>query len=75
VNLAAVEELAQAAERKRFLDSQNADLQEAIATLEDAISRIDRESRDLLQDTFDRVNAISRSCSRSCSAAARPGWS
>jgi chromosome segregation protein len=57
VNLAAVEELAQATERKRFLDSQNADLQEAIATLEGAISRIDRESRDLLQDTFDRVNA------------------
>jgi chromosome segregation protein len=56
VNLAAVEELAQATERKRFLDSQNADLQEAIATLEGAIGRIDRESRDLLQDTFDRVN-------------------
>src|SRR5437763_829730 len=56
VNLAAVEELAQATERKRFLDSQNADLQEAIATLEGAIARIDRESRDLLQDTFDRVN-------------------
>jgi chromosome segregation protein len=56
VNLAAVEELAQAAERKRFLDSQNADLNEAIATLEDAIRRIDKETRDLLQDTFDRVN-------------------
>jgi chromosome segregation protein len=56
VNLAAVEELAQATERKRFLDSQYADLQEAIATLEGAIARIDRESRDLLQDTFDRVN-------------------
>jgi chromosome segregation protein len=56
VNLAAVEELAQATERKQFLDSQNADLQEAIATLEGAIARIDRESRDLLQDTFDRVN-------------------
>jgi len=56
VNLAAVEELAQATERKRYLDSQNNDLQEAIATLEDAIGRIDRETRDLLQDTFDRVN-------------------
>ncbi|MGF6272735.1 chromosome segregation protein [Massilia sp. UYP11] len=56
VNLAAVDELAQATERKRFLDSQNADLNEAIATLEDAIGRIDRETRDLLQDTFDRVN-------------------
>ena len=56
VNLAAVDELAQATERKRFLDSQNADLNEAINTLEDAIGRIDRETRDLLQDTFDRVN-------------------
>jgi chromosome segregation protein len=56
VNLAAVEELAQASERKRFLDAQNADLTEAINTLQDAISRIDKETRDLLQDTFDRVN-------------------
>lgn len=56
VNLAAVDELAQATERKRYLDSQNNDLQEAINTLEDAIGRIDRETRELLQDTFDRVN-------------------
>lgn len=56
VNLAAVDELAQATERKRFLDAQNADLNEAIATLEDAIHRIDRETRDLLADTFERVN-------------------
>ena len=56
VNLAAVEELAQATERKRYLDAQNNDLQEAINTLEDAIHRIDRETRELLQDTFDRVN-------------------
>ncbi|MCA1248265.1 chromosome segregation protein SMC [Massilia sp. MS-15] len=56
VNLAAVDELAQAAERKGYLDAQNNDLQEAIATLEDAIHRIDRETRDLLQDTFDQVN-------------------
>ena len=56
VNLAAVDELAQATERKRYLDSQNNDLQEAINTLEDAIHRIDRETRELLQDTFDRVN-------------------
>ena len=56
VNLAALDELATAAERKNFLDSQNRDLTEAIATLEDAITRIDKETRDLLQDTFDRVN-------------------
>jgi chromosome segregation protein len=56
VNLAALEELAQATERKNFLDAQNRDLQEAITTLEDAIQKIDKETRDLLQDTFDRVN-------------------
>jgi chromosome segregation protein len=56
VNLAALDELATASERKNFLDSQNADLTEAINTLEDAIAKIDKETRDLLQDTFDRVN-------------------
>ncbi|HEY0488975.1 MAG TPA: chromosome segregation protein SMC [Telluria sp.] len=56
VNLAALDELAQASERKNFLDSQNADLTEAINTLEDAIHKIDKETRDLLQDTFDKVN-------------------
>jgi chromosome segregation protein len=56
VNLAALDELAQASERKNFLDAQNADLTEAITTLEDAISRIYKETRDLLQDTFDKVN-------------------
>ncbi len=56
VNLAALDELAQASERKQFLDAQNADLVEAITTLEDAIHKIDMETRDLLKDTFDKVN-------------------
>ena len=56
VNLAALDELAQASERKNFLDAQNNDLTEAINTLEDAIHKIDKETRDLLQDTFDKVN-------------------
>jgi chromosome segregation protein len=56
VNLAALDELAQASERKQFLDAQNADLVEAITTLEDAIQKIDIETRDLLQGTFDKVN-------------------
>ena len=56
VNLAALDELAQASERKQFLDAQTADLNEAISTLQDAIHKIDRETRDLLQDTFDKVN-------------------
>ncbi len=56
VNLAALAELDQAKVRKEFLDAQSADLTEAINTLESAIKRIDRETRDLLQNTFDIVN-------------------
>ncbi|MBK7017263.1 MAG: chromosome segregation protein SMC [Sulfuritalea sp.] len=56
VNLAALEELATAAERKGFLDAQSTDLAEAIGTLEDAIRRIDRETREQLQETYDTVN-------------------
>ncbi len=56
VNLAALDELTAARERKTFLDAQNADLQEAIGTLEDAIHKIDLETRDLLGNTFNQVN-------------------
>ena len=56
VNLAALDELGQARERQGFLAAQSKDLNEAIATLEDAIRRIDRESRELLQQTYDTVN-------------------
>ena len=56
VNLAALEELGTARERKTFLDSQSADLNEAITTLEDAIRKIDVETRQLLGDTFETVN-------------------
>ena len=56
VNLAALEELQTAAERKAYLDAQAADLNEAMATLEDAIRRIDKESRELLMDTYNQVN-------------------
>ncbi|MDX9994398.1 MAG: chromosome segregation protein SMC [Rhodocyclaceae bacterium] len=57
VNLAALEELATAQERKGFLDEQSMDLSTAINTLEDAIRRIDRETREQLQETYDKVNA------------------
>jgi chromosome segregation protein len=56
VNMAALDELVQAKERKTFLDAQHADLTEAITTLQDAIQKIDIETRELLQDTFDKVN-------------------
>ncbi|MBI5918039.1 MAG: chromosome segregation protein SMC [Nitrosomonadales bacterium] len=56
VNLAALDELQSAQERKAWLDAQAADLTEAMATLESAIRRIDRESRELLMGTFNEVN-------------------
>jgi chromosome segregation protein len=56
VNLAALDELAAASERKTFLDAQSADLNDAINTLEDAIRKIDAETRDLLGTTFESVN-------------------
>ncbi|MDQ3270602.1 MAG: chromosome segregation protein SMC [Pseudomonadota bacterium] len=56
VNLAALDELASARERKQFLDAQSADLNEAMNTLEDAIKKIDTETRELLSATFETVN-------------------
>jgi chromosome segregation protein len=56
VNLAALEELSTARERKQFLDAQSADLNEAMVTLEDAIRKIDGETRELLAGTFNTVN-------------------
>jgi len=56
VNLAALDELETSKQRKEYLDSQSLDLNTALSTLEDAIHRIDRETRDRLQHTFDVVN-------------------
>ncbi|MBC7377531.1 MAG: AAA family ATPase, partial [Burkholderiaceae bacterium] len=56
VNLAALDELTTASERKQFLDAQSADLNEAMTTLEDAIRKIDGETRELLSGTFNIVN-------------------
>lgn len=56
INLAAIEEYEQQSERKEHLDAQNADLLEALETLENAIRKIDRETRTRFTDTFDRVN-------------------
>jgi chromosome segregation protein len=56
VNLAALEELESARARQEYLEAQSRDLNEAMATLEDAIRRIDRETRERLQHTFDEVN-------------------
>ncbi len=57
VNLAAIQEFEEQGRRKEYLDSQNADLTSALDTLENAIRKIDRETRSRFKDTFDRVNA------------------
>ena len=57
VNLGAIAEHAEAAQRKDYLDAQNTDLTTALETLEDAIRKIDRETRGRFKDTFDRVNS------------------
>ena len=57
VNLAAIEEYEKAGERHAWLSGQQADLADALATLEEAMGRIDRETRGRFKETFDRVNA------------------
>jgi chromosome segregation protein len=57
INLAAIEEFTEQSERKAYLDAQHADLTEALATLENAIRKIDRETKERFQETFDKVNA------------------
>ena len=57
INLAAIDECARASERKHYLDAQNEDLESALSTLENAIRKIDKETRTRFQDTFDQVNA------------------
>ena len=56
VNLAALEELETQSERKRYLDAQNDDLEQALDTLRSAIKRIDRETKTRFKATFNAVN-------------------
>ena len=57
VNLAAIDELKDHTQRKEYLDSQFADLTAALGTLEEAMRRIDKETRTRFDDTFERINA------------------
>jgi chromosome segregation protein len=56
VHLGALDELQSSQARKTYLDSQSQDLQDAVGTLENAIRRIDRETRERLLETVDKVN-------------------
>jgi chromosome segregation protein len=57
VNLAAIQEYEEQSKRREYLDAQHADLTTALETLENAIRKIDRETRTRFKETFDRVNA------------------
>jgi chromosome segregation protein len=57
INLAAIDELAEQSERKEYLDAQFSDLNDALETLENAIRKIDRETRSRFKETFDQANA------------------
>ena len=57
INLAAIEEYDTQSERKRYLDAQNEDLESALNTLENAIRKIDKETRQRFKVTFDKVNS------------------
>ena len=56
INLAAIDEYETQSERKVYLDRQHEDLKTALATLQNAIARIDRDTRVRFKETFDRVN-------------------
>jgi chromosome segregation protein len=56
INLAAIDEFKEQSQRKEYLDSQLADLNDALATLEGAIRKIDRETRTRFRETYNNVN-------------------
>ncbi|WP_347332425.1 chromosome segregation protein SMC [Marinimicrobium locisalis] len=56
INLAAIDEYQTESERKQYLDAQDEDLRDALETLENAIKKIDRETRTRFKETFDEVN-------------------
>ena len=57
INLAAIDEYTLQSERKQYLDAQNEDLVSALETLEAAIRKIDKETRNRFRETFDQVNS------------------
>lgn len=57
INLAAIDEYNQLSERKEYLDRQDKDLNDALLTLENAIKKIDKETRTRFKETFDKLNA------------------
>ncbi|MDT8281913.1 MAG: chromosome segregation protein SMC, partial [Gammaproteobacteria bacterium] len=57
INLAAIDEYKEQLQRKEYLDEQDRDVNAALAILEEAIAKIDKETRNRFKDTYDHVNA------------------
>jgi len=57
INLAAIDEYQEEQERKKYLDEQHADVSAALQTLENAIAKIDKETRTRFKETYDNVNS------------------
>lgn len=56
INLAAIDEYTEQAERKKYLDEQHADLVEALKTLEEVMQKMDRETKERFKETYDQIN-------------------
>ena len=56
INLAAIDEFAKLEERKKYLDEQNQDLVNALETLENAIGKIDADTRETFKEAYDTIN-------------------
>ncbi|CAL7962942.1 Chromosome partition protein Smc [Gammaproteobacteria bacterium] len=56
INLAAIEEFEKLQERKNYLDAQNQDLVSALNTLEDAIRKIDHDTKERFKEAYDSIN-------------------
>ncbi|VAW55070.1 Chromosome partition protein smc [hydrothermal vent metagenome] len=57
INLAAIEEYKEQLQRKEYLDEQDKDVRAALEILEQAIAKIDKETKTRFKDTFDHVNS------------------
>jgi chromosome segregation protein len=57
INLAAIDEYQEQSERLKYLDEQHEDITRSLETLENAIRKIDRETRTRFKETFDKVNS------------------
>ncbi|WP_083930784.1 chromosome segregation protein SMC [Solimonas variicoloris] len=60
INLAAIQELEEAQGREKYLAEQHDDLHGALETLEEAIRKIDAETKELFKQTFDKVDGVFR---------------